>query len=91
MTTDTDTPSIDEDEIGDNSKARLLSFIERVERVNEEIKALGEDRKEIFLEAAEAGYSVKAMRRVIKERAMDQDELDEFDRLVAQYWGVLGR
>lgn len=85
------TDPIDADEAGDNSKAQLLSYVERIERVQEEIKALTEDRKEIYLQATESGYSAKALRRVVKERAQDRDELDEFDRLVATYWGVLGR
>lgn len=79
------------DNVGDNSAAQLQAFVERIEAVNAEIAGLQEDRKEIFLEATEAGYSAKAMKRVIKERSLDRDELDEFDRLVAVYWEKLGR
>lgn len=78
-------------DIGNNAGAVLQSFVERVERINEEIKASQEDRKEVFSEAASQGFDVKAMKRVIRERAMDRDELDEFEALVQTYWGALGR
>lgn len=78
-------------DIGNNAGAVLQSFVERVERINEEIKASQEDRKEVFSEAAANGFDVKAMKRVIRERAMDRDELDEFEALVNTYWGALGR
>lgn len=78
-------------QIGDNSTAAMISFIERVENLNTEIKGLQDDRKEVFKEVSEAGLNVKALKRVIRERAMDREELDEFDELVATYWGALGR
>lgn len=77
--------------IGDNSTQGMLAFIERVECVNEEIKDAQSDRKNIYQEAAEAGWNVKALKRIIRERGQDREELDEFDELVAQYWGALGR
>lgn len=77
--------------VGGNAGQHLLSFIERVERINEEIKAAQGDRKDVFSEAAASGFGVKAMKRVIRERAMDRDELDEFEALVNTYWGALGR
>ena len=78
-------------EIGDNSTAAMIGFIERVERINEEIKAGQADRKNVYQEAAASGWDVKALKRIIRERAMDREELDEFDALVATYWGALGR
>lgn len=76
---------------GSNTAGLFLSLVERVEKINEEIKAAQEDRKMIYQEAAGAGINAKAMRRVVRERAMDREELDEFDSLVASYWGELGR
>ena len=78
-------------EIGDNSTAAMIGFIERVERINEEIKDAQTDRKNVYQEAATSGWDVKALKRIIRERAMDREELDEFDALVATYWGALGR
>lgn len=79
--------------IGDNSIAgdKLKSFVERIEALNEEKKALVADIKEVFDEAKSEGYDAKVMRRVIKERAMDQEELDEFNALTVVYWGALDR
>lgn len=75
--------------IGGNAGAMLRSFVERVERINEEIKASQEDRKEVFAEAKGAGFDVKVIKEVIRMRAKDQDELDEFEALVQTYWGAL--
>lgn len=72
-------------ENGLNADTALLTYVERVERINEELKAFQGDRKEIFLEAATAGYDTKVMRQIIKERAQDPVEVDEFDRLLRTY------
>lgn len=72
-------------ENGLNSDAQLGTFIDRVERMNEEIKACQDDRKKIFLEAATAGFDTKVMRQIIRERAQDPVEVDEFDRLLRTY------
>lgn len=77
--------------IGDNSTASMLGFIERIEAINQDIKDAQTDRKNVYQEAAAAGWNAKALKRVIRERALDREELDEFDELVAQYWGALGR
>ena len=47
-------------------KERLVSLVERIEHVNEEIAALTEDRKDIMLEAKSAGFDTKAINHVIK-------------------------
>lgn len=77
--------------VGSNSTQAMLSFIERVEKLNEEIKDLQSDRKNVYQEAAAQGWNVKALKRIVRERAMDREELDEFDTLVQTYWGALGR
>lgn len=79
--------------IGHNSVEgqKLESFLVRVERLNDEIKVLQGDRKEVFAEAVASGFDKKVMQRVIRERAMDRADLDEFDELVKVYWGALGR
>lgn len=76
-------------ENGLNADKALITLVERVERINEEIKAFQGDRKEIFLEAAEAGYDTKVMRQIIKERQQDPQEVDEFDRLLRTYRAAL--
>ena len=74
-----------------NTTHQMVSFIERVEVINEEIKAAQADRKNVYQEADAAGWNVKALKRIVRERAMDREELDEFDQLVKMYWGALGR
>jgi uncharacterized protein (UPF0335 family) len=64
---------------------RLRSFVERVERLDEEIKGLTEDKKEIFDEAKGEGYDVKILKEVIRLRKQDQKERDERDSLLDVY------
>ena len=64
---------------------RLRSFIERLERLNEEIRALNSDKSEIYAEAKGTGFDAKVMRQLIRERAMDSDDLDEHNALLDLY------
>ena len=64
-------------DVGGIAGERLKSFIERVERLEEEKRALAEDIKEVYAEAKGVGFDVKIMRQIVKIRKMDQDELDE--------------
>ncbi|CAB5079583.1 Azospirillum phage Cd, Gp10 [uncultured Caudovirales phage] len=65
--------------IGHNSAAadELTALIERVERLEEEKKALAEDIKAVFAEAKMTGFDVKAMRRVLAERKIELAERKE--------------
>ena len=76
--------------IGGNSQAQLKSIVGRVEHLNEEIKGLGEDRKEIFQEASSAGFDVKALRAIIRRRAADAAKLAEQEAIVETYMHALG-
>ena len=69
---------------------RLKSFIERIERLEEEKRALAEDIKEVFAEAKGTGFDVKIMRQIIKIRKMDKDDLDEQESLLDVYKRALG-
>jgi len=64
---------------------RIRSIIERVEKVEEEIKDLMEAKKEIFLEAKSEGLDVKILKEILKLRKQDQDERDEHDTLLDVY------
>ncbi len=72
------------------SAQALESFIKRVERLQEEKAALGEDIKEVFSEAKGAGFDPKIMREVIKIRAADPSELAERRALIEVYLEALG-
>lgn len=72
-------------EIGGISAARLRSLIERVERLEEEQKALASDIRDIFAEAKGAGFDVKIMKEIIKLRKMDAADRDEKEFLLEAY------
>jgi len=69
---------------------QLVSLIERVEKLNEEMAALAADIKEIYTEAKSAGYDPKYVRQMVRLRKMDPDELDEADELTKMYRSALG-
>ncbi|GJD74094.1 DUF2312 domain-containing protein [Methylobacterium goesingense] len=64
---------------------RIRSIIERVEKVEEEIKELMEAKKEIFLEAKGEGLDVKILKEILKLRKLDQDARDEHETLLDVY------
>ncbi|MGY2049323.1 DUF2312 domain-containing protein [Methylobacterium sp. JK268] len=64
---------------------RIRTIIERVERLEEEIKDLNEAKKEIFLEAKSDGLDVKILKEIIKLRKLDKDERDEHETLLDVY------
>jgi len=69
---------------------RLLSFFDRIERLEEEKAALSEDIKEIYAEAKAAGFEVKIMRRVMKLRKMEIEKRREEDQLIELYMSAIG-
>ena len=77
-------------DVGGIAGDRLKSFIERIERLEEEKKALANDIKEVYAEAKGNGFDTKIMRQVIRLRRMDKDDLDEQDALIDIYKRALG-
>lgn len=71
-------------------KNYLLSFIERIERLEEEKKAIMEDIKEIYAEAKGAGFDVKTMRQIIRLRKMDAADREEHEFLINSYSHAVG-
>lgn len=69
---------------------RLKSFIERIERLEEEKRALAADIKEVFSEAKGAGFDARTMRQIIRIRRMDEADLDEQEALLDTYKRALG-
>lgn len=72
------------------NESQLLSFIQRIEKLNEETQVLKADIKEVYSEAKSAGFDPKYIRQMIKLRKMDADELDETDELTLMYRKALG-
>ena len=77
-------------DIGGIAGERLKSFIERIERLEEEKQALAGDIKEVYAEAKGTGFDTKIMRQIIRIRKRDQDELDEEETLLDVYKRALG-
>ena len=74
-------------EVTDN---RLRLLVERIERIDEEIKGMRADRKDVFAEAKAIGYDTPTLRRVIARRAMKPEDRVEADQLVETYEAALG-
>jgi uncharacterized protein (UPF0335 family) len=64
---------------------RICSFIERVEHIDEEIKALNEGKKEVFSEAKGEGFDVKVLKEILRLRKQDKEDRDEQDTLLDLY------
>ncbi len=64
---------------------RIRSFIERVEHIDEEIKALNEGKKEVWSEAKGEGFDVKVLKEILRLRKQDKDERDEHESLLELY------
>jgi uncharacterized protein (UPF0335 family) len=77
---------------GHNSVAanELRQIIERVERLHEDRKALGDDIADVFKEAVGRGFDKKALQQVIKLRAMDPDKRRELEAVVDLYRNSIG-
>ncbi len=69
---------------------RLRSIIERVERLEEERKALASDIKDIFSEAKSAGFDVKVIRQLIRIRKQEPAEVEEQETLLDIYRRAIG-
>jgi uncharacterized protein (UPF0335 family) len=72
------------------AKEQLKSFIERVERLEEEKKTLSTDIREVYTEAKGAGFDTKIMRHVVSLRRLGTAELQEQDALLDLYMKALG-
>ena len=72
------------------SAEQLTQFIERIERLEEEKRALMADIKDVYTEAKATGFEPKIMRQVVRLRSMDRDLLNEQDALLDTYRDALG-
>lgn len=69
---------------------KLASYIERIERIEEERKELGADMREIFAEAKGNGFDVKVMRQILRLRKMTPADRAETEFLREEYKKLLG-
>lgn len=73
-----------------NAVSLIKAYIERAERLNEEITALNGDKRDLFAEAKGNGLDVKALKTIINIRRQDANELAEHDTIVETYMQALG-
>ena len=64
---------------------RILSFVERIERIDEESKALNKGKKEVFAEAKAEAFDVKVLKEILRLRKQDKDEREEQESLLDLY------
>lgn len=68
----------------------LRLLIERIERLEEDKKAVSDDIREVYSEAKNRGYDAKIMRQLIKLRAMESHERQEWEAVLDTYIAALG-
>jgi uncharacterized protein (UPF0335 family) len=67
----------------------LKQFIERVERLEEEKKAVSGDIREVFAEMKGCGFDVRAVREIIKMRKQDHSQRKEMEAILELYMSAL--
>lgn len=72
------------------AKDQLKAIIERVERLEEEKKAIADDIRDVYAEAKSNGFNVKAIRRIVKLRKIGADERREQAVVLETYMTALG-
>jgi len=77
-------------EVGGIAADRPRSLIERIERLEEERKALGSDIKDIYAEAKSAGFDVAVIRQLIRIRKREPSDVEEEESLLDVYRRALG-
>ena len=77
-------------DVGGIAGEQLRSFIERIERLEEEKKATSEDIREVYAEAKGNGFDVKALRTIVRLRKQDVDERKEEEAILETYMRALG-
>lgn len=80
----------DASDVGGVAGQRLRSFIERIERLEEEKAAFAEDIKEVYAEAKGVGFDAKTMRKIVALRKLDAEKRREADELLDLYKSAIG-
>ncbi len=77
-------------DVGGIGAEQLRSYIERIERLEEEKAALAADIREVYAEAKGNGFDTKTMRQVVRLRKLDSDDRAEQEELLDLYKRALG-
>ncbi|MDF8333569.1 DUF2312 domain-containing protein [Novosphingobium cyanobacteriorum] len=76
--------------MADSADDRLRLLIERIERLEEEKKGIGDDIKDVYGEAKATGYDAKIMRQIVRLRKMKPDDRREMEAVLETYKNALG-
>ena len=77
-------------DVGGIASERLQSFVERLERLEEEKTALSADIKEVYSEAKSGGFDIKILRQIVRLRKMNTADRQEQEELLDLYKNALG-
>ncbi len=83
-------PASEADVLTAVAQGRLKSFIERIEKLEEDKAVVSQDMKEVFLEAKGEGFDVKILRKVIRLRKQDKVQRQEEEALIDLYLSAIG-
>ena len=72
------------------AKDQLKAFVERIERLEEEKKAISDDIRDVYAESKANGFDVKALREVVKLRKQEPTERNEHQMILDTYLNALG-
>jgi len=72
------------------AKDQLKTFVERVERLEEEKKAISDDIRDVYAEAKGNGFDIKTLRVVVRLRKQDANERKEQEAILETYLHALG-
>lgn len=75
---------------GNVAADQLRLFIERIERLEEEKKGIGDDIKDVYSEAKATGYDVKIMRQIVRLRKLPAHDRQEMEAVLQTYLAALG-
>jgi len=85
-----DASSMNVDVMSGAAQGRLKSFIERIERLEEDKAAITADLKEVFAEAKGEGFDTKIMRKVVRLRKQDKAKRQEEEAILDLYLSAIG-
>jgi uncharacterized protein (UPF0335 family) len=77
-------------EIGGIAADALRQSVDRIERLEEEKKALSDDIKDVYAQAKSQGFDIKILRKIISLRKKDRQEREEEEEILALYLAALG-
>ncbi len=77
-------------DVGGIAQDVLRSFVERIERLEEEKKNMADDIKDVYSEAKSSGFDAKILRKIIAMRKLEESDRQEQEALIDLYAHALG-